>query len=139
MKILFTLLTFSLITAFTAQDGSWKIMLNGQTKLQTATEDEAKNVIHIDRGSLNRTGALIVIYDKKPLQKGWTRVITVSDSEGELSRHPGNTYRIMNPALRSMLGADSVLKIYSFATPIDPKQAANIRIRRVHLCTLVFK
>lgn len=124
------------------QDGSWKIVLNGQTKLQASKEDEKANVVTIPKEELTRTGVFAVNYEEKPLQAGWVRVIAVVDPEDNvLSRHAGNYLRLQNPVIKNMLvneGPDT-LHVYSWATPINPKDAANMRIRRVHLGTLIFK
>lgn len=104
--------------------------------------DEKGNVVTISKDDLNKTGVLFVNYDEKPLQAGWVRVISLNDAEDNvLSRHAGNYLRILNPTLKAMVVRDSTerINVYSWATPVNPKDAANIRIRRVHLCTLVFK
>jgi hypothetical protein len=138
----FLLLLFTTMIATSYQDGSWKIVHNGQTKLQASAEDEKANTVIIPREDLNKSGVLAINYEEKPLQAGWVRVISLNDPEGNiLSRHAGNYLRILNPTLKAMVVRDSTEKIniYSWATPVNPKDAANIRIRRVHLCTLVFK
>jgi hypothetical protein len=142
MKSILTLIAFSILSAFTFQDGSWKIMHNGQTKLQSSVENESKNVVTINKADLSKSGVLAINFDEKPQPIGWVRVISLNDTEENvLSKHAGNFFRILNPTLKAMVVRDvaDTIKIYSWATPVNPKDAANIRIRRVHLCTLVFK
>lgn len=142
MKALLTLLAITILTAFTFQEGSWKIVHNGQTKLQASAEDESKNSITIDKAALTQGGSLLISYDEKPQPSGWTRVIAFYDTEDNvLTKHAGNMFRVLNPTLKSMTSSEATdtVKVYTWATPVNPKDAANIRIRRVHLCTLVFK
>jgi hypothetical protein len=38
-----------------------------------------------------------------------------------------------------LLENNNTIKIYTWALPKDPKEAARVRIRRVHLCTIELK
>ena len=141
MKKLLLFLNFSLITmSLFAQTDSWKIKWNKKIILETSKEDETANTQKInlaDRGkacfleisykeadpksvkALRRSFLLFDENDKQLLKKDSTRSATISAAE-----------------LKKLFGDKTKIKIYTVAIPTDPRLAARVRVRRVHLCTL---
>lgn len=140
MKILLSLLlAFSLHSFANAQD-SWKIVHNGQQKLKTTTESRETNVFNIKPSQLDKNSFLLINYSEKEKQTDWTRVIAIFDSQdNELYKSNGNLLKLNNPKLRSLFKKATTIHIYTWALPTDPAKAAVVRIRRVHLATIVLK
>ena len=107
--------------------------------MQAAKED-GKNVITIPKTDLEKTGFLWINYSDKATLRGWKRNIVLVDENGqEVFKRGGSLCKVGNSFLRDMNKNNNTLKIYTWALPADPLEAAKIRVRRVHLCTLNLK
>ncbi|MBD0296408.1 MAG: hypothetical protein ICV51_05880 [Flavisolibacter sp.] len=139
MKVILAFLfAFLIHTCSTAQD-TWKVVHNGKQLLKTANEDEAKNIIVILKSDLKKDGYLMVNYSEAKKQNGWKRAIIIFDEkDSELVKQSGSSFKITNQKLNALANGRQMLKIYTIALPADPKLAATIRIRRIHLCTITF-
>jgi hypothetical protein len=83
---------------------------------------------------------LSIAYIEGEAQKGWIRTTTfVNESDSELASFKGNKVSIQNTALRPLFKKAGVLKIYTMSLPSDPKQAALVRVRRVHVATVTLE
>jgi hypothetical protein len=119
---------------------SWKVMHNGKQKLQTSGEDMTKNKITIKKADLNKKGSLEVTYYETGKEKGWERNIAVFDEkDNELMKYKGNVAKLANSKVDSLSNTYKTIKIYTWSLPTDPEVAATVRIRRVHLCTIIIK
>ena len=140
MKTIFLfLISFSLSLVTFAQD-SWKIVHNGKQKIATSTET-TENVISITKEDLDPNGFLFINYTEatKP-QEGWRRVVALVDDAGnEIYKHGGNLMHVRNPSMRSFFNNTKRIDIYTWSLPTDPKLAATVKVRRVHLCTLTLQ
>ena len=139
MKILFVfLLGLISVKAFT-QD-SWKVCLDKKTFLKTSVEDAEKNVIKLTAVNLQKTKTFLVSYKAANPKKGWERTIVIYDEKDqELKKQAGQKLSLTISELKSLLQKSKTLKIYTISLPIDPKLKAQVRVRRVHLCTLVLQ
>lgn len=140
MKTIFFLVAaFCWTTALQAQN-SWKVIHNGRQKLQAAAESTVKNVLLFRRSDLKAGGALQVSFTEPKKQKDWQRVIAVfDDKDNELLQQTGNALKIDNANLDALAKTAKVIKIFTWSLPTDPNMAAAVRVRRVHLCTLIIK
>jgi hypothetical protein len=143
MKFLYILLLSSIAVPALAQS-SWKVNLNGKVVLNTSTEDEGKNVIKISASDLKKDKSFIISYsnDKQTAdqQKGWERTIMLYDTaDKELKKITGTKLTMTNASLKTLFKKSKSIKIYTWALPTDPKMKSQIRIRRVHLCTLTLQ
>ena len=121
------------------QKSSWIISHNNVQRLKTGTEDESKNTISIKRADLKKSGQLFINYTGSQ-EKGWKRTISLFDKEdNELLKHGGNLLKVGNSKLNSLANSLDTIKVYTMAIPSDPAVAATVRVRRVHLATLVIK
>ena len=135
MKTLFLLLCISFSMALAAQD-SWKVTHNGKQLLKTTNEDETKNMVTIKKTDLKKTGYLSVHYQGEN-QQGWKRTIALIDEkDNELIKQNGASFKLSNQKLNT-LSDGKTGKIYTWALPTDPKLAAAVRVRRIHLCTII--
>jgi hypothetical protein len=122
-----------------AQD-SWKICLDKKTLLKTSTEDEKKNFVEISSTDLKKAKALIINYNEPSQQKGWERTISVYNvDDQELKIQTGKKLSLKVAELKNLLNQYKEIKIYTLNSPTDPKMKMQVRLRRIHLCTLVLK
>ncbi len=135
MKFLYCLLLVFLTGLTAPAQHSWEICLNGKTALKSTEESEEKNVLTTRTAGLN---SLAVSYTEKNPKDQWERFIGLYDeTDRELAKQKGTRLKLANTALKSLLPQSGKIKIYTWALPTDPKRKAAIRVRRVHLCTLI--
>jgi hypothetical protein len=139
MKMLFTfLLSFISIAAFT-QD-SWKLCLDKKLLLKSSVEDEEKNSVKLSPSALQKSKSFSVDYKAASPQAGWQRSILIFDEKDkELKKQSGNTLTLKASDLKKLFQESKKLKIYTISLPTDPKLRAQVRVRRVHLCTLILQ
>jgi hypothetical protein len=140
-KVVIFILAMASLGAVAAglQKAAWIIAHNNKQRLKTDQESEAKNVILINRADLKKTGQLFVNYTGTQDQ-GWKRTISLFDTkDNELLRHGGSLLKVGNSKLNSLANSMDTIKIYTLALPADPAVAATVRVRRIHLATLVIK
>lgn len=115
----------------------WEVCLNQKTLLKTGEENEQKNVIHLPASDLQKKNQFLVQY-LEATGSDWERTIMLFDeNDHELTRQKGTCFALSGAALLSFFRQTRTLKIYTWALPLDPKRKAAIRVRRVHLCTLI--
>ena len=120
--------------------GSWKVRLNEKTVLNTTVEDEEKNVIRLKKSDLRKKKDFTLHFREENKKTDWERTLLVYDEKDrELVKQKGNHLKIKNSRLLTYFSEAAHLKIYTIALPTDPKLRAAIRVRRVHLCTLVLQ
>ncbi len=140
MKFFTILMTLSMAASCAAQPVGWKVSHNSNAVLTATKEDSEKNTVTVSRSDLQEKGALVVVYKDKHAEAGWKReIILVDQDENEIARG-GNKLTTENTVLYNHLskGAKS-FHVYTWTLPTDPEKAALIRIRRVHLCTIIVK
>jgi len=139
MKIFFAFLLSFIFTSALAQD-SWKVCLDKKTLLEASTEDEKKNTIKISSSDLKKAKTFVITYKESSQQKGWERTISVYTAEDqELKIQTGKKLSLKTSELKNLLNQYKELKIYTLNSPTDPKVKMQVRLRRVHLCTLVLQ
>jgi hypothetical protein len=139
MKIFFAFLLSLIGTVAFTQD-SWKICLDKKTLLTALAEDEQKNTIQISSAELKKGKNLVVTYKEQSQQKGWERTLFVfNENDKELKTQIGKKLSLKVSDLKTWLNQNKEVKIYTLNSPTDPKMKAQVRLRRVHLCTLVLQ
>lgn len=137
MKTLFTFLLSVAALALNAQD-SWKVSLDKKSLLSTSSEDAEKNVVKLSAADLKKS--LVIAYTEASPQKGWERTITIyNDKDAELKKATSKKLTLKASDLKKLFEKSKTLKIYTVNMPTDPKMKAQVRIRRVHLCTLILE
>jgi hypothetical protein len=130
---------FALATKSFSQD-SWKLVLNGKTLMTTSAEDAVKNVVTIKLSDLKKKNDFTVTYTAKPQKDKWERTMAIfTDKDDELFKQQGSKLKIKNATLLSLFKKSKTLKIYTWSLPTDPKLKASVRIRRIHLCTIILQ
>ena len=122
-----------------AQD-SWKVCLDRKVLLNTSTEDAEKNVVKISSAHLKKAKTFSVNYIDGSPQKGWERTIMMfNEQDKELGKQTGKKFTLKASGLKTLLDKYRTIKLYTINSPTDPKMKAQVRLRRVHLCTLVLQ
>ena len=139
--ILFSTVTIFLFSAVFAQPDSWKVYLNKKLLIDAGREAEIKNTKTIERSELDKPGELIVTYTEGNPNNEWKRTIAIMDENDNnlFEKDEIDKIQVSTMDLKKLAVGKAKLKIYTWAIPKDPAKAALIRIRRVHLCTLVLK
>lgn len=140
MKIFLCLSAAILILSVAGAQGSWQVILNNKIVLNTSVEDTGKNVLKITKADLKKKNEFSVVYKEKAERKNWQRTLMAYDERDmEIKVQKGNKFQIKNTALQIFFKSSRIIRIYTLALPTDPRLKASIRVRRVHLCTLVLE
>lgn len=122
-----------------AQTVGWKVIHNGSLKMQ-ATKEDGKNAITLSKNELEKTGFLWINYSDKATARGWKRsIVIVDEKDVEVFKRSGSLCKVGNSFLRDINKKANTLKIYTWSLPTDPLEAAKVRVRQIHLCTVNFK
>ena len=135
---------FAFLMGFTAISAipkdTWKICLDKKVLLNTSEEHEEKNIIKIFSSDLKKSRLIIVSYKEESPQLHWERSILVFDEkDNELKKQTGKKLSIKTAELKTILVQSKTIKVYTLYSPTDPKMKSQVRLRRVHLCTLVLQ
>ena len=123
-----------------AQQDSWKVCLDKKVLLQTSQEDEQKNVFTITAAELNKSKKFEISYKHAAPDKAWERTLSIYDvNDRGLKTVSGDKLTVKTAELRTLLEQHKTIKFYTLYSPTDPKMKAMVRLRRVHLCTLVLQ
>ena len=129
--------------AFAQSDITWEVSHDNQKLFSSSIENEEQNNLAVKLSNLKSGKNFIIIYqgikanDKK---NEWKRTIGIySNADKELYRKDSDMVKIPDMLLTKMLMENKNIKVYTWALPKDPKEAARVRVRRVHLCTIMLK
>ncbi|MFL5772380.1 MAG: hypothetical protein ACJ75F_04430 [Flavisolibacter sp.] len=135
--LLFFGFSFFLTMHSMAQD-IWKISLNEKIIFSASAENQEKNIVNIKSSDLQKKKEFSLVYTEKPKKTDWIRsIIVVGEDDHELLREENSKIKIKNAALDSLFAKSKTLKIYTISLPKDPAKRATVRVRRVHLCTVI--
>jgi hypothetical protein len=119
---------------------SWKITHNGKAKISTSDENESRNRFSIKKTDFAKPGSLWVHYMEWEKQKDWERYIGIYDEkENELFLDTASVVQLTNKKLTTITKGVGTVKVYTWSLPTDPELAARIRIRRIHLATIIIQ
>ena len=136
----FLLLMMGLIIQTSEAQDKWIVHVNKKAVLEATEESVENNRVRLKAAELKKTNNFVLTYFENPKQKGWTRSIMIFDStDKELKRIKGTKLSLTNSNLLSLLKKHKSILIYTWSIPDDPALKARIRVRRVHLCTLVLE
>ncbi len=137
MKTVVLIASIFLMSQLKAQD-SWVVFLNKQQLLSTSTESAEKNVFSVKEEDLKENHPFTLTYFDLNKEKDWTRFLMIfTTKDEEIKRQEGRKMRLTNSRLLELLKKHKELHFYTYSLPNDPDLRARIRVRRIHLCTLV--
>lgn len=123
-----------------AQMTGWTVAHNQKVVLTASVESEQKNVVTLTKGALKKKGSLCICIAERGAPKDWQRIIGVFDEgDKELLQQKSDTLSLSNIQVSRLFQKTGKVKVATWLLPLDPKLAAAVRVRRVHLCTLVIK
>ncbi|HUQ96714.1 MAG TPA: hypothetical protein VM010_03545 [Chitinophagaceae bacterium] len=138
MKLFFLcfILTFS-NAHITAQD-RWTITNRKKEVFAATIEDTTANRVTLTPEDLKNCGVLKIQYTEMPERAGWQRSLLLYDSNGnERKKITATRLKLRHRTLRQLGKNTRQLFLYTTSLPADPAVAATVRVRRVHLCTLI--
>jgi hypothetical protein len=139
MKMMLVFMMSLLIQDIQAQD-NWIVYLNKKPVLETSEESKENNIVYVKASILRSKNIFMLTYLEDEKQKGWSRSLMIFDSaDRELKRIRGSRLSLTNSNLLSILRKSRKIDIYTVSIPDDPAIRERIRVRRVHLCTLVLQ
>ncbi len=125
-----------------AQTGNNCTISHNSKKMLTVTkEDAVKNKIAIKAGALKKTGSLVIAFPVSKTKSEWKRSVMIYDTTDNvlLTKEDVIGLTLTNTELTVLLAGKKQFSIFTASIPRDPKKAAAIRVRRVHVCTVVIK
>ena len=143
-RIICVSFAFIAILSVSAQNEiDWNVFHDKQKLFSSSIENEEQNNLTVKLSDLKSGKDFIISYRgvNSPDNKGaWKRTIGVyTPADKELYRKDSAIVKIPDQQLKKMLQENKIIKVYTWALPKDPKEAARVRIRRVHLCTIMLK
>jgi hypothetical protein len=147
MKKIFLLTSFCfaylLSHAQEVKSDSWTIKLNKKVILDAFKYNETANTRTIKLSDLAKNGFLEIIYHSADTAqaKAWKRsFLFMDENDKELLRKDSTiNVKISDTQLKKLLGDKKKISIYTIALPMNLEMAARIRVRRLHLCTLIIQ
>jgi hypothetical protein len=135
--------SFTCLLSFAQNEINWSVFHDKRKLFHSSIENEEQNNIALRLSELKSDKNFIITYtgtgSNTTDKKGeWVRTIGIyTSADKELFRKDSSTVKIPDLKLKYMLQESKMLKVYTWSLPKDPKEAARVRIRRVHLCTII--
>ncbi len=138
MKKIFLLSLLASVTLFASAQTSSSITYLGKKVLKNATENPEKNIIKIQRKSLNKPGNFIISFNN--YDTAYKRTVMVDDANRQGIKNfeeINKPLTISNKELKKLLTGRNKIVIYYSKIPSDPSKAAIVRMRPIHICTVI--
>jgi hypothetical protein len=129
------------LTANAQNGNNCTISHNNKKMLTVAKEDAVKNKITIKAVDLKKTGSLVIAFPVSKTKSEWKRSIMIYDTTDNvlLTKEDVTGLTLKNTELIILLADKKQFSLFTTSIPRDPKKAAAVRVRRVHLCTVEIK
>lgn len=131
--------TSDTITYQTQSQTGWQVYVNKQLIIQSNTEDITVNSKTVKAADLFAKEGLKIVYTEAPDAKVIRSYIIMDTERQELFRTDKIKEPVQGDVLKKAIGHHQKIEIYSLAIPSDPALAATVRVRPVHLCTLILE
>ncbi|HEY0042190.1 MAG TPA: hypothetical protein VGB71_16075 [Flavisolibacter sp.] len=110
----------------------WTIQLNSKTLLTATEEDTTRNLV---KANDLKKGSLIVTYHPGKVENERKRRIMIYDiNDRELYAKETHSISVPVASLKKWRLTSPQVKVYTI--PVLGEEGANVRLRRVHLCTI---
>ena len=110
----------------------WTIQLNSKTLLTATGEDTTRNLV---KANDLKKGSLIVTYHPGKVENERKRRIMIYDiNDRELYAKEAHSISVPVASLKKWRLTSPQVKVYTI--PVLGEEGANVRLRRVHLCTI---
>jgi hypothetical protein len=148
-KILFFILFITTAHLTRAQVTSWTVRLGDKVIASFEGEDKEKNVVKLTIEQILKKKRFSVGYITPRDEKEWIRTFMINDSTGSGISIPktspakwrGKDVRFTTQSndLAAALSQHKKIMIYFTSIPSDPAKAALVRVRPVHICTIILE
>ncbi|MBI3137160.1 MAG: hypothetical protein HYZ15_01100 [Sphingobacteriales bacterium] len=140
MKKTIVLLSILCCTATLFGQQRWTVSHQKKTILKNAGEDEKKNIIVINKATLSLSGCLTIRFK---INDGTVNRTLMADDSSRVGlkswENVKTTISVKNADLKKLFDGRDKLLFYFTEIPKDPAKAAVVRMRPLHICTLVLK
>lgn len=136
------ILLTGLLVSFLVMDAqtTWSISNTGKTVLKNVGENSSKNVIKIKKSALQQSGNITIRFTKNDKEN--IRTVMVNDIANiGIGSWENVTAPIVitNAALKKLFNSGNKINFYFTEIPSDPEKAALVRVRMIHLVTIVLQ
>lgn len=119
---------------------SWDVTFAKKTLLKKAAENPVKNTVTLSRSSLTTKNKFILKLNNADTAYNITIEATDENGSGQQNwEYTGKPLTLSGADIKKLLTGRSKIKFQYMAIPKDPKLAALVRIRPVHICTVAVK
>ncbi|HVZ55924.1 MAG TPA: hypothetical protein VG870_04645 [Chitinophagaceae bacterium] len=127
---------------FGQENFRWSVRLGNRLLWSADREDTAAHTVHGPLALNHSEAGLIIQVTDKPesgSRPAWIRYFGLFDERDSewLRVKDRNTLAVTSIFLKDFFRRRARLTVFSWVIPRDPRLAAQIRIRRVHLCSFV--
>jgi len=140
MKKLFLLITVFIISMTIYGQQRWTVSHQKMVILKNVEEDPESNTITVTKSSLSQEGNLTFTFK---INDGTVNRTLMADDSSRVGikswENIKKTTSISNAELKKLFNGRTKIMFYFTEIPKDPAKAAVVRMRPVHLCTLVLK
>lgn len=132
MKQLFFIILIVSLSLVASSQERWTVQLNTRAVLTATEEDTTRNVVKLDD---LKKGSLIVTYHPGKVQNERKRRVMIYDqNDQELYSKESHSITVPVASLKKWRLTSPVIRVYTI--PVLGEEGANVRLRRVHLCTI---
>lgn len=119
---------------------SWTIGFGKKTVLKKVTEDRVKNSFTLSKSSVSGNSKLTIQLHAVDTTNNITLMANLDNGNTVKEwEYSGKTLSIPAVELKTLFGTESKLYFYYRSLPKDPEKAAVVRIRPVHVCTILLR
>jgi hypothetical protein len=119
---------------------NWNIKYQKKDLLKNVSEDAAKNLVTITKASLKKSGSFTIAFNKPDTSNTYTLMVDDDNRSGIKSwDNVTKSVAITTAELKTLLLNRGKIHFYYTAIPKDPAKAAIVRMRPIHVCTLLLK
>lgn len=119
---------------------SWTICYGKKSILKKVSEDKEKNSFTISKSFLTSNAKLTIQLHVVDTANNITLMANLDNGNTVKEwEYSGKALSIPAGELKTLFGTESKLHFYYRSLPKDPEKAAVVRIRPVHVCTILLK
>jgi hypothetical protein len=140
MQKIILFLSLVLATVLTQAQNSWKVYHNGELLLNATEENVKANTVTIPRANLEKHGDFIFIYSSDTVSKNAQRNFSMGDSTfSPVAKNNKYRFTLTNKQFKELMNHSDKAVIDTWPFFKDRAIAAAVKIRRVHLCTVLLR
>ena len=138
-KIILTIFSLAVFSMIHSQE-SWTIGFAKKTILKKVAENQQKNSFTLTKSSLKNSSKLTIQLHGVDTANLVTLMANQENGNNVKEwEYAGKVFTISGNELKSLFNTNNKLLFYYRSIPKDPNLAAVVRIRPVHVCTILLK